>query len=330
MLVIEMSGFGGPEVLRVAERPRPEPSPGTVLIRMEAAGVARADLLQRQGKYPPPPGASDLLGLDVAGVVEQVGQGVTKWQIGDQVCAILSGGGYAEFCVVPSEQVLPIPTNWTFSEAATLPENAFTAFDNLVTRAGLVAGETVLVHGGASGLGSMAIMLARALGAIPLATARSEEKCAACLSFGAAQAFNYTTQDFAVQSLAATGGRGVDVIFDMVGGPYLKHDLECLAVEGRIVFVATQKGRTGELDIGTLISKRARVLGSTMRARTPPQKGAVAEKLRAAIWPMLPSKNPIRPAIDSAFSLTDAALAHQRLESGEHIGRVILTRPPLP
>jgi putative PIG3 family NAD(P)H quinone oxidoreductase len=325
MIAVEISSFGPPDVLRAVELPTPEPQPNEILIRVQAAGIARADLLQRQGKYPPPPGASDIPGLDVAGTVAAVGREVSGWKPGDAVCAILAGGGYAEFCAAPAVQALPIPEGWTAVEAATLPENIFTAYDNLITRAGLERGETALIHGGSSGVGTMAIMLARAWGATPIATAGSQAKCDACLALGAAHAINYKQADFVAEVQRITSGRGVDVILDMVGGAYLDRDLEALAVEGRIAFLATQGGRTGQLDIHKLMMKRGRVLGSTMRARLPAQKAAVARDLRRDIWPLLPAKDAIRPIVDCTFPLKDARRAHERMEGGEHIGKIVLT-----
>ncbi len=324
MIAIEISSFGSPDVLKPVERPKPEPSASEVVIRVEAAGVARADTLQRQGKYPPPPGSSDIPGLDVAGVIDSVGTRVQNYKRGDRVCAILTGGGYAEFCAAPAVQVLPIPSGWTSVEAATLPENMFTVYDNLITRAGLMRGETVLIHGGTSGIGSTAIMLSRAWGAIPLATAGSAKKCEACLGFGAAHAINYRETDFVTEVNRITNGRGVDVVLDLVGGAYLERNVDSLAVEGRLSIVATQGGRTGQLDIGKLMQKRAKVLGSTMRSRTAEEKGEIARRLLREVWPMLGAKDPIRPVIDSTFPLRDARLAHQRMESGEHIGKILL------
>lgn len=325
MIAIEISSPGGADVLRVVERPNPEPKTGEIVIRTRAAGVARADLLQRQGKYPPPPGASDIPGLDVAGTVERIGEGVSSYKTGDAVCAILSGGGYAEFCVVPLQQVLPIPENWSFTEAATLPENLFTVYDNLVTRAGMKPGDTVLVHGGTSGIGSMAIMVSRQMGAVPFATAGTDTKAAACVGIGAEKAINYRQSDFVAEIRKLTSGRGVDVVLDMIGGSYLERNLDVLAPEGRISIVATQGGRVGQLDIGKLMSKRGRVLGSTMRVRSKEEKGLVAQRLYEAVWPSLPEKRWIRPVIDSTFPLRDARLAHERMESGEHVGKIVLT-----
>ncbi len=326
MIAIEISSFGAPDVLAPVQRPDPVPKEDEVLIRVEAAGVARADLLQRQGKYPPPPGASDIPGLDVAGTIEAIGVQASKFKLGDRVCAILAGGGYAELCAVPSVQVLPVPEGWTATEAVTLPENMFTVYDNLVTRAGLQRGESVLIHGGASGIGSTAVMLSRAWGAVPIATAGSSEKCAACIGFGAEEAINYKQTDFVAEVKRITHDRGVDVVLDMVGGSYLERNLDALAFDGRVAIVATQGGRTAQLDIGKLMAKRGRIMGSTLRARTPEQKGKIARRLFRDVWPMLPSKNPIRPIIDSTFPLTEAYLAHERMERGDHIGKLVLVR----
>jgi putative PIG3 family NAD(P)H quinone oxidoreductase len=321
---IEISEFGPPDVLKLVERPIPQPGEGEVLIRTQAAGVARADTIQRKGHYPPPPGASDIPGLDVAGTIHALGPGVPHFSVGDPVCAILAGGGYAEFCTAPAVQVLPIPAGWTPDEAATLPENLFTVFDNLITRAALGTGEMLLVHGGTSGIGTMAIMLGRAWNTTVIATAGSHEKCAACISLGARHAVNYKETDFKAEIQRLTDGRGVDVILDLVGGPYLERNLDSLALEGRLAVVSTQGGRTGQLDIGKLMHKRARVMGSTMRARAPAQKGRVAERLQNEVWSLLPAKDPIRPVIDSTFPLSQAAKAHERMESGQHIGKIVL------
>jgi NADPH:quinone reductase len=326
MIAIEISSFGPPDVLKPIERPKPVPKDNEVVIRVEAAGVARADLMQRQGKYPPPPGASDIPGLDVAGIIDSVGTNVRHWKVGDRVCAILTGGGYAEFCAAPSAQVLPIPQGWSAVEAATLPENLFTVYDNLITRAGLKRGEILLIHGGTSGIGSTAIMLSRAWGAIPIATAGTQEKCEACLSFDAEHTINYHEADFIAEAQRITGSRGVDVVLDMVGGSYLAKNVDVLALEGRLAIVATQGGRTGQLDIGKLMAKRGRVMGSTLRARTPEEKGEIAGRLLRDVWPLLPAKDVIRPIIDSTFPLTDARLAHERMESGKHIGKIVLVR----
>jgi NADPH2:quinone reductase len=325
MIAVEISEPGPPRVLRPTEIPAPTPGPGEILIRVEAAGVARADVLQRLGKYPPPPGTTNIPGLDVAGTVAATAADAGKWKTGDRVCAVLAGGGYAEFCAVPEIQVLPIPRNWTGIEAATLPENLFTVFDNVVTRAQLQRGETILIHGGSSGIGSMAIMLSRAWGAAPIVTAGSDSKCAACVSLGAEHAINYKTADFLSEAKRLTSGRGVDVILDLVGGSYLEKNINLLAMEGRLVIIATMGGSKGTLDIATLLAKRARVLASHMRARTPELKGLVAERLLQQVWPLLPAKDPIRPVIDRVFPLRDAALAHEYLENSSTLGKVILS-----
>jgi putative PIG3 family NAD(P)H quinone oxidoreductase len=326
MLAIEISSFGPPDVLKPVNRPQPVPKDNEVLIRVEAAGVARADVMQRQGKYPPPACASDIPGLDVAGTIHSIGANVQNWKIGDRVCAILTGGGYAEFCVAPYVQVLPIPEGWSAPEAATLPENIFTVYDNLITRAALQRGETALIHGGTSGIGSMALMLARAWGAIPIATAGTREKCEACLTFGAQHAINYHETDFVAEVKRITQARGVNVVLDIVGGSYIDKNLDTLALEGRLSIVATQGGRIGQLDLGKLMPKRGRIMGSTLRSRTPEEKGEIARRLLRDVWPMLPSKDVIRPIIDSTFPFTDARLAHERMESGKHIGKIVLVR----
>ncbi len=324
MRAIEITQFGSPEVLKPTERKKPEPGDGELVIQVKAAGVARADTLQRQGKYPPPPGASDIPGLDVAGSVDSVGNGVSGFQRGDRVCAILTGGGYAEYCAAPIAQVLPVPEGWSDVEAATLPENLFTVFDNLITRAGLQDGETVLIHGGTSGIGSMALMLAQTWGARAISTAGTAEKCRACLQFGAEEAVNYREDDFVARVRDWTNGRGVDVVLDLVGGPYLERNLDALATEGRLTIVATQGGRMGELNIAKLMAKRGRIMGSTMRVRTAAQKGEIKERLLKQVWPLLPGKKTIRPLIDSTFPLTEARKAHERMESGSHIGKIVL------
>jgi len=327
MLAIEISKPGPPAVLRAVERPLPAPQPDEIVIRVAAAGVARADLLQRQGQYPPPQGASDIPGLDVAGTVHSLGAAVQGWKPGDAVCAILTGGGYAEYCSVPAVQALPIPSGWTFAEAATLPENLFTVYDNVVTRGALQAAETILIHGGASGIGTMCMMLARAKGALPFVTAGSPEKCAACLRLGAEHAINYNEADFAAEVQKLTQNRGVDLILDMVGGPYLDRNIEALAAEGRLVIVATLGGRTATLDLGKLMHKRLRIMASTMRARPSAAKGQVAAALLREIWPLLPAKHHIRPIVDSTFPLADARLAHERMEAGANIGKIVLLPP---
>jgi NADPH2:quinone reductase len=317
MRAVEISAPGGPEVLRVVDRPKPQPARGEVLVRVKAAGVSRADTMQRQGKYPPPAGASDIPGLEVAGVIEETGE---------RVCALLTGGGYAEYVAVPREQVLPAPENWTFVEAATLPENMFTVYDNLFTRAGLNAGNSVLVHGGSSGIGSTAIMLAKAFDAgFIAATAGTGEKCAFCRSIGADLAINYRSQNFVEAVLHATRGRGADVVLDIVGGDYIPRDLEALAPDGRVVCIATPRGSQVAIDIRLLMQRRAALMASALRARSVEEKGEIAQALLRSVWPKLPAKDPIRPLVDSTFPLEKAAGAHRRMEASEHAGKIVLT-----
>jgi putative PIG3 family NAD(P)H quinone oxidoreductase len=295
------------------------------LVAVEAAGVSRADVLQRRGLYPPPADASPILGLQVSGTIAEVGDGVTQWHAGDRVCGLCNGGGYAEYAVVPQGQLLPIPQGWTAVEAATLPENAFTVYDNVFTRAGLQPGETLLVHGGSGGIGSTAIMFANALGSRVIATAGSDEKCRACLELGAAVAINYRTGDFVAEVLKATGDRGADVVLDVVGGENIARNLACLALDGRIACIATQGGRTAEIDLNLLLRKRATILGSSLRPRTTQQKAEVARRLRERIWPLLPERRAIAPVVDSVYGFDRADDAHARLESGANIGAIVLT-----
>lgn len=316
MRAIEIAAPGGPEVLRPADRPVPAPGKDEVLIRVHAAGVCRADAQQRAGKYPPPPGAPDIPGLEVAGVIEDTGE---------RVCALLAGGGYAEYAVAPRALTLPVPEGWTFAEAATLPENMFTVYDNVFTRARLGEGESILIHGGSSGIGTTAIMLAKAFGASLIAvTAGSDEKCRACRDLGADLAINYKTADFVTEVRAATNERGVDVVLDIVGGDYIGRDLDALAPDGRIICIATPGGRTAQLDIGKLMQRRASVMGSALRARSVEQKAAIARELRERVWPLLPAKHPVRPIVDSTFPLVQAGEAHRRLEESAHVGKIVL------
>jgi NADPH2:quinone reductase len=315
---------GEPGVLHVAQTPAPDPKSGEVAIAVEAAGVSRADALQRRGLYPPPPGASPILGLEVAGTIARAGEGVTRWRPGDRVCALLDGGGYAEVAAVAQGQVLPIPDRWDAIEAATLPENAFTVYDNLFTRGRLRAGETVLVHGGSSGIGTTAIMFARAFGARVITTVGNAAKGEVCLRIGAEHAIDYKTQDFVDKVLELTGRRGVDVVLDIVGGDYVNRDLAALALDGRIVCIATQRGREATIDLGMLLMKRATVLGSSLRPRTAEQKAAIARELLENVWPLLPKRDPIAPIVDSVFSFENAAGAHARLESSAHAGKIVL------
>jgi NADPH2:quinone reductase len=324
MIYVAYDRPGDAAVLHLAEMPAPKPADGEVLVAVRAAGVSRADILQRRGLYPPPPDASSVLGLEVAGTVTEVGPGVTDWRPGDEVCALCNGGGYAEYVVVPTGQVLPISPGWTAVEASTLPENAFTVWDNVFTRARLHAGETVLVHGGTSGIGTTAIMFATARGARAIATAGDDAKCQACLTLGAVGAINYRSADFVAEVLRLTQDRGVDVVLDIVGGDYIPRDLQCLALDGRIACIGTQRGRTIELDLGALLGKRATLLGSHLRARMPAQKAAIAAQLREHIWPLLPGRTTIVPVVDSVYPFERAADAHARLESSAHVGKVVL------
>lgn len=309
---------GGPEQMVVEEAPTPTPGAGEVLIRVAAAGVNRADLLQREGKYPPPPGASPILGLKVAGTVAACGSGVTAWRTGDVVCALLAGGGYAEYCVAPAPQCLPVPRALSVIEGGAVPEAFFTVWHNVFQRGRLCAGETILIHGGASGVGTTAIQLAVAFGARVVATAGSDEKCAACLRLGADVALNYRTTDW-----AASAGP-VDVLLDMVGAPYFAKNIGLLAVEGRLVNIAHINGNRVELDLRTVMTKRLTLTGSTLRPRSVADKGAIALALQEHVWPLL-ARGQARPVIDATFPLADAGNAHRRLESGAHIGKVVLT-----
>ncbi|MGD0053695.1 MAG: NAD(P)H-quinone oxidoreductase, partial [Vulcanimicrobiaceae bacterium] len=293
MRAVVFDAPGSADVLHVGEIAVPHPDARDVLVAVEAAGVSRADVMQRNGHYPPPRGASPILGLEIAGTVAAVGTLVTRWKPGDAVCALTNGGGYAEYVAVPAGQVLPIPDRWSAIEAATLPENAFTVYDNLVTRARLRRGEVVLVHGGTSGIGSTAIMFARALGATPVATVGTSEKQAAALRFGAADAIDYRTADFVEAVRAFTHGRGADVVLDIVGGPYIARDLEALALDGRVVCLSTAQGSRVDLDLRALFAKRAAIMASSLRPRTAAQKAGIARRLERQIWPLLPKRDPI-------------------------------------
>ncbi len=315
---------GEPSVLRLLDAPAPLPGAGEIQIAVEAAGVSRADALGRRGLYPAPPGHSPILGLEVAGSVAALGPGVERWRIGDRVCALCNGGGYAERVVVPEGSALPLPENWSVVEGATLPENAFTAYDNLVNRAAMEPGDTLLIHGGTSGLGTMAIGLARALGARVFVTAGSDRKCAKAIQLGAHRAIDYRTTDFVASALAYTNGRGVDIILDLVGGDYVARDLEALATEGRVVVLSTMRGSEVRLDLTALLRKRARIIGSSLRGRSNAEKAQIADDLQQAIWPLLAARRPIAPVVDSVFPFAQAQKAHERLESSEHIGKIVL------
>ncbi len=324
MKQIAITAFGGPEVLQAEEAPRPAPGPGQVLIHVHAAGVNRPDLLQREGKYPPPPGASPIPGLEVAGEVIAVGPAVTKPAAGARVCALLSGGGYAEFAVADAGLCLPVPAGLSMIEAAALPEASFTVWHNVFQRGRLQRGETLLVHGGASGIGTTAIQLGAALGARVFATAGTPEKCAACRRLGAELAIDYRNEDFVAATAAATGGRGVDVILDMVAGDYVQRNLTAAAEDGRIVIIAGLHGYRAELDLLPLMRKRLALTGSTLRNRDVAFKTALARELREAVWPLLESGR-VRPVIHHTLPLDSAAEAHRLLEAGEHIGKIVLT-----
>ena len=325
MNVVEIAGVGPTGVLRAAIRSLPTPAAGEILIRVEAIGVSRPDSLQRRGLHPPPPGASDVPGLEVAGTVAAKGDRVSRWQVGDAVCALLAGGGYAEYATAPEQQVLPIPENWSALEAATLPENIFTVWDNVFRRARLAHGETLLVHGGTSGLGSMAIMLGRAFGASVIATAGSDAKCDACVRIGAQPAINYKTTDFVPRVMENTGGRGVDVVIDIVGRDYVQRCIDVLALDGRVVHLATQgPEKRASIDMGTLIRRRGTIIASYLRSRTPDEKGLIAADLLEHVWPKLPARAPIAPLIDSVHPLQDAASVHEYFDSGVHVGKIVL------
>jgi len=323
MTAIEIAEPGGPEALRPVTRPLPTPAAGEVLIKTAAAGVNRPDVAQRKGGYPPPPGASDLPGLELAGTVAALGPGAARWTIGDKVTALVAGGGYAEYCAAPAGQCLPWPAGFDALRAAALPENYFTVWSNLVGRAKLQAGETILVHGGSSGIGTTAIQIAKSLGATVIVTAGSDAKCAACVKLGAARAINYKTEDYAAVAKEMTGGKGVNVILDMVGGDYIARDIAALAPEGRLVFIAFQKGRKAEIDFQPIMLKRLTVTGSTLRPREVAFKSAVARELEERVWPWLESGR-IAPIIQATFPLQDAAGAHRLMEAGDHIGKIML------
>ncbi|WP_353172539.1 NAD(P)H-quinone oxidoreductase [Paracandidimonas soli] len=324
MTAVEITRPGGPEVLVPARRPIPQPGPGQVLIRVEAAGVNRPDVAQREGSYPPPPGASDLPGLEVAGEIVGGDVGDTGLQVGDMVCALTPGGGYAQYCLAPAAHCLPIPRGMTPLQAAGLPETLFTVWSNVFERGRLAEGETLLVHGGASGIGTTAIQLAAALGHRVYATAGSDERVQAILGLGAAQAFNYRTQDFVEEVLKATGSRGVDVILDMVAGDYIRRNLKALADDGRCVMIAMLGGAKAEINAWELMRRRLTLTGSTLRPRSDEYKAGLAVQLRRHVWPLLESGR-IAPVVHAVFPLENAAQAHRLMDSGAHIGKIILT-----
>jgi putative PIG3 family NAD(P)H quinone oxidoreductase len=320
MIAIDPASPGGPEVLQPVERPVPVPGPGELLIRVEAAGVNRPDVMQRLGLYPPPPGAPSIPGLEIAGTVV-AGDGA---RIGERVCALVAGGGYAEYAVARADICLPVPRGFSMVEAAALPETFFTVWTNLFGRGGSKSGDIILVHGGTSGIGTTAILLGKVFGLTVIVTAGGPDKCARALDVGAAQAIDYKAQDFVEEVRRLTSGRGVDVVLDMVGGDYLARNLLCLAEEGRHVSIAVQRGAKAELPIWQVMAKRLTLTGSTLRARDPAFKAALAAELRREVWPHLDSGR-IRPVIDSTFPLEKAADAHRRMDSGAHVGKIVLT-----
>lgn len=327
MQAVEISSFGAPDVLRLTERPAPVAGAGEVLIRVRASGVNRPDVLQRSGAYPPPPGASDLPGLEVAGVIESgdaAAMSQAGFSLGDRVCALVAGGGYAEYCVAPVGQCLPVPAGFDDVQAGALPETFFTVWSNVFDRGRLQAGETLLVQGGTSGIGVTAIQLAKAFGATVIATAGSDDKCDACRQLGADHAINYRTQDFAAVAKELTGGKGVDVILDMVAGDYVAREVETLAEDGRLVIIAVQGGVKAGFNAGLVLRRRLHITGSTLRPRPVAFKAAIAQALRERVWPLL-AQGRVRPVIHSTFGAAQAAQAHALMESNQHIGKIVLT-----
>jgi putative PIG3 family NAD(P)H quinone oxidoreductase len=323
MQVIEIPHPGGPEVLRVATRPVPQPKPGEVLIRVAAAGVNRPDCFQRAGSYAPPPGASDLPGLEVAGTIVALGEGVTQWREGDEVCALTPGGGYAQYCVTPAGHCLPIPRGWTVLQAAGLPETCFTVWINVFERGHLAAGETLLVQGGSSGIGVTAIQIAHAFGNRVFATAGTPEKCQACEALGAERAINYRKEDFVEVVRSLTGGQGVDVILDMVGGDYVARELASLREDGRLSIIALLGGSKAQIDLNQVLRRRLTITASTLRPRTVEFKTAIATALREKVWPLIEAGK-FKPVIFRTFPLELAAEAHALMESDAHIGKILL------
>ncbi|MDD2923828.1 NAD(P)H-quinone oxidoreductase [Rhodoferax sp.] len=327
MKAVEITAVGAPDVLRLCERPMPVPGVGELLIRVQASGVNRPDVLQRLGRYPVPPGVSDLPGLEVAGVIAQGDEAelaLAGLRLGDRVCALVAGGGYAQYCVAPVAQCLPVPAGLSDVEAASLPETFFTVWSNLMDRAHLQAGETLLVQGGASGIGVTAIQLAKAMGVRVFVTAGSDEKCAACLALGADAAINYKTQDFQAEVLRLTDGQGVDVILDMVAGSYVAREVQSLKDDGRLVIIAVQGGVQSEINAGLVLRRRLTVTGSTLRPRPVAFKAAIAQACFKTVWPLLESGR-IKPVIHGTFAAVDAARAHALMESSQHVGKIVLT-----
>ena len=329
MQTVEISAFGAPDVLRLAERPTPTAGLGELVIRVTASGINRPDVLQRTGNYPVPPGASDIPGLEVAGTIvsgDEVAMASAGFKVGDRVCALVAGGGYAELCVAPVGQCLPVPAGLTDIEAASLPETFFTVWSNVFERAYLAQGETLLIQGGSSGIGVTAIQIAKAMGAKVIVTAGSDEKCAACIALGADHAINYKTADFAEEVKKITACKGVNVILDMVAGNYVTREIECMAEDGRLVIIAVQGGVKAEFNAGLVLRKRLTITGSTLRPRSLEFKTAIAKALKEKVWPLFET-GAIKPVIHSTFVAADAAKAHTLMESNQHIGKIVLTWP---
>jgi len=324
MTAIAIRGFGGPDVLGPEQRPVPQPGAGEVLVKIAAAGVNRPDVMQRKGQYPPPAGATDIPGLEISGEVVAVGASASRWKLRDKVMGLVVGGGYAEYCLVHESHALPVPVGLTLVEAAAIPETFFTVWHNVFQRGGLKAGETLLVHGGSSGIGTAAIQLAKAFGARTIATAGSDEKCQACRRLGADACINYKTDDFVAGTKAATAGKGADVILDMIGGDYVERNYEAAAIEGRLVQIAVQRGAKASIDLLRIMLKRLTHTGSTLRARSVEDKAAIARAVEEHVLPLI-AKGTVRPLIDSTFPLAEAGRAQARMESGAHIGKIVLT-----
>jgi NADPH:quinone reductase len=323
MIAIDPEGAGGPEVLQPVHRPLPSPGPGEVLIKVAAAGVNRPDVLQRRGMYNPPAGTTTVPGLEIAGVVAALGEGVDAALLGQSLCALVAGGGYAEYCVAPAGQCLPIPASLSMTQAAAIPETLFTVWTNLFERAYAVEGDTVLIHGGTSGIGTMAIALGKLFGLKVIVTCGSDEKCAAAKALGADHAINYKAQDFVDEVRAITGGKGVNAVLDMVGGDYVPRNIACMAEDGRHVTIAVQRGVSAEVSIGAIMMKRLTLTGSTLRPRTVTFKSLVADEIHRTVWPFVETGQ-LKPVIDCTFPLVDAAKAHARMEAGDHVGKIVL------
>jgi NADPH:quinone reductase len=324
MTAIAISAPGGPEVLVAEQRPCPRPQAGEILLKVAAAGVNRPDVMQRQGLYPPPPGAPDIPGLELAGTVVERGAGAARFTLGNTVCALVTGGGYAEYAVAHESCALPVPARLSMVEAAAIPETFFTVWHNVFERGGLKSGETLLVHGGSSGIGTTAIQLAKAFGARVIVTAGSAEKCQRCLALGADYAVNYRSEDFVAAAKAATGGKGVEVVLDLVGGDYIERNYEAAAVEGRIVQIAFQGGPRANVDFRRLMLKRLHHTGSTLRARSVNEKAAIAQAIEQQVWPLI-AAGKVKPVIDRTFPLEQAGAAHALMETSSHIGKIVLT-----